>query len=71
MRNLLIFLFIGAFVNFSVSAKQPAPELILYNGKIFTSDTIKSNAEAIAIGGEQISAIGSDTEIKKLAGAKT
>ena len=71
MKNLILLLIIGIFVNFSVLAQQTAPDLILYNGKIFTSDTKQPNAEAIAIGGERILAVGSDEEIKKLSNAKT
>ena len=71
MRNFTLLLIFGIFVNFSVLAKQTAPELILYNGKIFTSDAKQPNAEAIAIGGERILAVGSNDEIKKLARAKT
>ncbi len=71
MKNLILLLIIGISVNLSVSAKQNAPELILYNGKIFTSDPVKSNAEAIAMRGERILIIGLNQEIKKLAGAKT
>ena len=71
MKNLLLLLIFGISVNFSVLAKQTTPEMILYNGKIFTSDTKQPNAEAIAIRGERILAVGSNEEIKKLAGAKT
>ncbi len=53
-------------VSFIVLANQNSPELILFNGKIFTSDSINPTAEAIAVGG-----VGSDEEIKKLANAKT
>ena len=58
------------FFHISVSA-QAVPELILFNGQIFTSDAEESSAQAIAVSGERISAIGSNDEIKKLAGAKT
>ncbi|MDQ3750248.1 MAG: amidohydrolase [Acidobacteriota bacterium] len=71
MKKLILLIIFGISVNFSVLAKQTSPELILYNGKIFTSDAAQPNAEAIAIRGERILAIGSNEEIKKLAGAKT
>ena len=71
MKKMILLLLVGIFVNFSVSAQKPAPDLILYNGKIFTSDVAQPNAEAIAIRGEQIFAIGGNDEIKKLARAKT
>lgn len=71
MKKLTLLLIIGISLNFAVLAQQTSPELILYNGKVFTSDPINSNAEAIAIRGERILAVGSNEEIKKLANAKT
>lgn len=71
MRKLTLLLIICISINFSILAKQSAPDSILYNGKIFTSDAAQPNAEAIAIHGERILAVGSNSEIKKLAGAKT
>jgi predicted amidohydrolase YtcJ len=71
MKNFILFFILIISVSFPVSAKQTAPELILYNGKIFTSDAKQPDANAIAIRGERILAIGSNDEIKKLAGAKT
>ena len=71
MKKLILLLFVSVSVNFSVLAQKAAPDLILYNGKIFTSDAAQPNTEAIAIGGERISAVGGSDEIKKLAGAKT
>lgn len=71
MKNLILLLLVCISVNLSVSAQQTAPDLILYNGKIFTSDAAQPNAEAIAIRGERIFAVGSNDEIKKLANSKT
>ncbi|HVG40948.1 MAG TPA: amidohydrolase family protein, partial [Chitinophagaceae bacterium] len=47
------------------------PDLILTNGKIFTSDTNNLYAEALAIKGERILAVGTTVAIDKLANAKT
>ncbi|ULQ54305.1 amidohydrolase [Flavihumibacter fluvii] len=46
-------------------------DLILTNGKIFTSDTSKLFVQAIAIKGNKILATGSDATIEKLASSKT
>ncbi len=46
-------------------------DLILTNGRVFTGDSERPSAEAIAIGGERIVALGSTSEIAALAGAKT
>ena len=48
-----------------------APDLILTNGKIFTSDKAKLYAQALAIKGDRIVAVGTRAEIEKLAGTKT
>src|ERR1700724_586778 len=58
-----------------VAEKIPAvllmPDLVLINGKILTVDPKDSIAEAIAIGGGKIIAVGSNADIAKLAGGKT
>ncbi len=46
-------------------------DIILTNGKIFTSDTKLLHVQALAIKGNKIIAAGTDEEIKKLAGNKT
>src|SRR6266568_7398925 len=48
-----------------------APDTILYNGKIFTSNTDQLRVEALAIRGERISAAGSNDSVRQLAGAQT
>jgi len=48
-----------------------APDTILLNGKILTVDDDFSVAEAIAVSGERISAVGSSSEIRSLAGEDT
>jgi predicted amidohydrolase YtcJ len=47
------------------------PDLILAGGRVFTGDESRRWAEAIAISGETIAAVGSDAEIRPLAGAST
>lgn len=54
-----------------VSAQQPAPDLVLFNGKVFTSNAKQPHAEALAIRGERIVAVGSSQEISALAGKET
>ncbi len=67
--TLAIFLVICG-VMMSLAAQVPA-DLILLNGSIFTSEPGKPNAEAIAIRGERIQAVGSNEEIRKHSGKKT
>jgi len=51
----------------SLFAQQPAPDVILTNGKIITVDDRFTLAQAVAIRGERIVAVGSDAEVAKLA----
>ena len=48
-----------------------APDTILFNGKIITVDDRFSIAQAVAIRGDRFSAVGTNGEITKLAGANT
>jgi len=50
---------------------SPSPTLILTGGKIFTADSAHLWAQAIAIRGERIVAVGTDAEIRRRAGART
>lgn len=50
---------------------QDAPELVLVNGKIVTVDDYFSIAEAIAIGGGRILAVGSDAQLRAIADTDT
>lgn len=52
-------------------AAQAPVDLILLNGKIFTSDPSRPNVQALAVSGSRIHATGSNDEIQKLAGRNT
>ena len=52
-------------------AQQAPPDLILSNGKIVTVDERFTIAQAVAVRGDRIVAVGSNAEIGKLAGAGT
>jgi len=41
------------------------------NGKVLTADAAKPSAEAVAIRGDRIIAVGTSAEIETLSGAKT
>src|SRR5687767_11253290 len=53
-----------------LAAQAPA-DLILLNGKIFTSDPSRPSVAALAIRGDRIQATGDTDEIRKLAGPNT
>ncbi|MGH9346237.1 MAG: amidohydrolase [Vicinamibacterales bacterium] len=53
------------------SAQDVPADLILHNAKIYTADDTKPRAEAIAIRGDRIAAVGASAEILKLRGPST
>ena len=67
-RWLFLFLLLAA----TVSSAQDAPaDLILHNAKIYTADDARPRAEAIAIRGDRIAAVGTSADILKLKGGST
>jgi predicted amidohydrolase YtcJ len=54
-----------------IRAQQQVPDLILSNGKIITVDERFTIAQALAIRGDRIMAVGTNQEIARLAGAGT
>jgi predicted amidohydrolase YtcJ len=71
MKNIVYVIFLSTVFSLSAFGQRVTADLILLNGKVFTVDSAKPSAEAIAIGGGRIVAVGTNDEIKKLAGAKT
>ncbi len=61
----------GIVASMVLEAQQPAPDLILSNGKIITVDDQFSIAQAVAVRGDRIVAVGSNADINRLAGANT
>src|SRR5690242_13001364 len=53
-----------------LAAQQPA-DTILHNGKVITVDKSFSIADAIAVRGDQIAAVGKEADVMKLAGPST
>src|SRR5205814_1250770 len=48
---------------------QATPTLVLVNGRIWTGDTAHPSAEAVAIAGARIEAVGSNADIRTVAGS--
>lgn len=48
-----------------------AADLILHNGQVATVNRAKPQAEAVAVSGDSIVAVGSDTDVRRLASAST
>ena len=55
----------------AAESQQAAPDLVLFNGKIFTSDAAHPYVQALAIRGERITAAGDSAKIRALAGPDT
>lgn len=56
---------------FLAKAQSGAPDLIVHHGKVYTADPSHRWAEAVAIRGNRIVAVGSNAEITALAGDST
>ena len=54
-----------------LSAQTPPPDLILHNARIYTVDARNSVAEAVAIAGDRIVQVGTNTDILALKAAPT
>ena len=48
-----------------------APDLIVVNGNVLTQDDAQPNAEAFGIHGERFVAVGSNSDVRNLAGPNT
>jgi predicted amidohydrolase YtcJ len=64
-------LFLSAAGSSILHAQRPAPDLILSNGKIITVDEKFTIAQAVAIRGDRVVAVGSNQAITPLAGPST
>lgn len=62
---------LAIFVGQAAAAQAPAPDFVLTNGKIVTVDDRFTIAEAVAVSGVRIAAVGTNDEIAALAGPAT
>jgi predicted amidohydrolase YtcJ len=69
--NTCVAVFALALSSLAAKAQQPAPDLVLLNGKIFTSDAAHPYVQALAVRGERITATGNSAKIRALAGTHT
>jgi len=60
-------------INFHTNANEPplAPDFIITNATVHTMDTRQPTAQAVAILGNRIVAVGSNEDVRKVAGART
>jgi predicted amidohydrolase YtcJ len=66
MKCLLLAVVVATFP-FIAAAQSDAPDLIVHHGKVFTADPAHRWAEAVAIRGNRIVAVGTNAEITALA----
>jgi predicted amidohydrolase YtcJ len=71
MKKSLFTLILGILVPISSFGQQVPADVILFNGKVFTANPAHPYAQAIAIRGERIIAVGASAEITVLAGSRT
>jgi len=67
----IVLLFLGFSLIFIYCTKQEKAEMVILNGKIFTSNDNNSFVEAVAVKEEKILALGSNDTIKKFIGSET
>jgi predicted amidohydrolase YtcJ len=60
---------ISAVICYALQA--PAPSLVLVNGRVYTLDAARPWAEAVAIAGARITAVGTTADVRPLAAAAT
>ena len=71
IRIKTVFALFVLFYRVFAYGQAPAPDLVLVNGKIFTSNTRQPYVQALAIQGDRIAAVGTNEEMKRLAGKDT
>ena len=70
-RRHALTLLLSTLATASAAAQQPRADLVLLHGTVVTVDSQRPRAEAIAIRGDRILAVGSDAEIQRLVGPST
>jgi predicted amidohydrolase YtcJ len=71
MKKILLSLCSWGLMSTAALGQQPPADMVLLNGQLFTSDAARPTAQALAIRGELIVAVGTTAEISRLAGPKT
>src|SRR5213076_2729196 len=58
-------------ISSAARAQQTRADLVLLHGDLFTVDSLHPRAQAIAVRGDRIAAVGSDAEIQRWVGPNT
>jgi predicted amidohydrolase YtcJ len=60
-----------AGVGWTLQQASPAADLVLVNGRVYTLDAARPWAEAVAVRGDRIAAVGTNAEVRALADGRT
>jgi predicted amidohydrolase YtcJ len=71
MKKFVHLILLSGLLPLCAFGQRVPADLVLLNGKVFTADVTKPSAEAVAIRGGRIVAVGTSAEIETLVGAKT
>ncbi len=74
MKNftkVLAFIIFLCLTNLNINAQKVSADLIVINAKVHTMDAAKPTAEAFAVMGNKVIAVGTNDEIRSLTGANT
>ena len=70
MKATLLVLFALVTIGFAAQQGTSGADLVLVNGRIYTVDPARPWAEAVAVRGDRIVAVGTTAEVKALAGSQ-
>lgn len=70
-RIRFLLLFLSCFASMAAAQSKPVADLIITNAKIWTGDDARPKAQAVAVLGERIIAVGSSAEVTILRGPDT
>src|SRR5215472_3002455 len=59
------------FLTSFLQRQQVPPDLVMFNGNIFTSNTTRPNVQALVIRGDRIVAVGTSKDMLAIASKKT
>ncbi|HHE55556.1 MAG TPA: amidohydrolase, partial [Caldithrix abyssi] len=71
MKLMVVFGILMALFAFTGCKKGPIADLVLLNGKVVTLDAHNTIAQALAVKGDRILAMGDNEQIKKMVGEQT
>ncbi len=71
MKRMVVFGILVALFAFTGCKKGPIADLVLLNGKVVTLDAHNTMAQALAVKGDRILAVGDNEQIKKMVGEQT